>query len=36
MVHTNGNAAHGETFLYVPPRHDYHHHNGPVGLYMHM
>jgi len=30
MVHTNGNAAHGETFLYVPPR-QHHHHHGPVG-----
>ena len=39
MVHTNGNAGHGETFLYVPPRHEYHHHHdhhGPGGLYMHM
>ena len=35
MVHTNGNAAHGETFLYVAPR-DQHHHNGPIGLYTYM
>jgi hypothetical protein len=35
MVHTNGNAAHGETFLYVPPRQNHHHH-GQSGLYIHM